>query len=150
MCPRHEDCKQSANSWKKAACYAETFEGCAEKIADHLQHSGLHKMEQEDALKKEQGSENPPPPPPKEVEAMESATVVGIMWSQSWLPMRACELCGGATVHRYASHSDDIGFMCGRKKCRKRLKKQWEQEDVAERMAALPVVEEEGEKEMDE
>ena len=43
-----------------------------------------------------------------------------------------------------------VSFMCGRKNCRKRLEKRWEQEDVAERVAALPVVEEEGEKEMDE
>ena len=88
------------NSWKEAACYAETFEGCAEKIADHLQHSGLHRMEQEDGLTKEQESKNPPPPPPEEVEAMERA----IVWSHSWLPIGACELCGGATVNRYASH----------------------------------------------
>ena len=79
---------------------------------------------------------------------MESASVVGIMWSQSWLPIGACELCGGATVNRYASHSGGVcaaGF-----KCRKRFEKRREQEDVAERMAALPVVEEEGGKEMDE
>ena len=48
-CPRLEECKHSAHSWKKAACYAESLEECIQKVTDHLVFSGLHKMKEADA-----------------------------------------------------------------------------------------------------
>ena len=48
-CPRLEECKHSAHSWKKAACYAESLEECIQKVTDHLVHSGLHKMKEDSA-----------------------------------------------------------------------------------------------------
>ena len=48
-CPREDECKHSFHSFKKAACFGQNIEDCIQKITDHLVHSGLHRMEEDEA-----------------------------------------------------------------------------------------------------